>query len=44
MSNSFRRTAVLKNIYELQTKASLVRILLKKIEGVTCARRPKTIF
>ena len=36
-------TAVLKE-YDLETKASLLRILLKKIEGITCARRPRTTF
>ena len=30
--------------YDLYTKASLPRILLKKIEGVTCTRRPSTAF
>ena len=43
MSNNFRRTAVLKK-YELLTKATLLRILLKKIEGVAWARRPRTTF
>ena len=43
MSNDFRRAAVLKK-YDLETKTSLLRILLKKIEGVTCARSPRTTF
>ena len=43
MSNYFRRTAVLKK-YEMQTKASLLRILLQNIDGVTLARRPRTKF
>ena len=43
MSNNFRRTAVLKK-YELWTKASFLGILLQKIEGVTCAKRPRTTF
>ena len=43
MSNNFRRTAVLKK-YEMQTKASLLRILLQNIDGVTFARRSGTKF
>ena len=43
MSNNFRRMAVLKK-YDLLTKASLLRILLKPFEGVTCTRRPITTF
>ena len=43
MSYNFRRTAVLKK-YELSTKATLLRIILKKIEGVAWARRPRTTF
>ena len=43
MSNNFRRTAVLKK-YEMQAKASLLRILLQNIDGVTFARRPRTKF
>ena len=37
MSNNFRRTAVLKKI-GIATKASFLRILLKKIKGVKCGR------
>ena len=43
-SNNFRRTAVLKKKYDLQTKASHLRILSKKFEGVACTRRPRTTF
>ena len=43
MSNNFRRAAILKK-HDLETKASLLRILLKKSEGVTCARRPRSTF
>ena len=39
ISNNCRKTAVMKK-YELQTKFAPLRILLKKIEGVLCARRP----
>ena len=44
MSNNFRKTTVLKKKYEFSTKASLLMILPKKIEGVTCVRRPRTTF
>ena len=43
MSNNFRKTTVLKK-YEFSTKASLLRILPKKIEGVIWVRRPRTTF
>ena len=42
-SNNFRETAVL-NKKKLSTKASFLRMLLKKIEGVTWRRRPRTTF
>ena len=44
MSNNFRNTAVLSKKKKLSTKASLLRMLLKKIEGVTWRRRPTTTF
>ena len=44
MSNNFRKTAVLSKKKKLSTKASLLRMLLKKIEGVTWRRRPTTTF
>ena len=43
ISNNCSKAAVLK-IVELLTKASPLRILLTKIEGVPFARRPKTTF
>ena len=43
MSNNFRKTTVLTK-YEFSTKASLLRILPKKIEGVIWVRRPRTTF
>ena len=44
MSNNFRKTTVLKKKYEFPTKASLLRILPRTIEGVKCVRRPRTTF
>ena len=44
VSNNFRRITVLKKKNELSTKASLPRILLRNIEGVTCTRSPTTTF
>ena len=46
MSNNFRITDIPKKKNELQTKASLQRILLKKVRalhGLACARRPRTL-
>ena len=34
MSNNFRKTAVLKKKYDLQTKATKQKIVLKKLGGV----------
>ena len=44
MSNNFRGTAVLKKNMNCKLRLQLLRILLKKIEGFTCARRPRTNF
>ena len=43
MSNNFCKTAALKK-YELLTKASLLRILLKKFEGVTALEDREPFF
>ena len=43
MSNNFRRTAVLKKI-SIVNESFTPKDSTEKIEGVTCARRPRTTF
>ena len=44
MSNNFRRTAFLKKKHDLYSKASRLRILLKKFEAFTCTKRPRIFY
>ena len=43
MSNNFRKMAVLKKIW-IVNQSFTPKDSTKKIEGLTCARRPKTTF